>query len=58
MSHQINITSDYREVPSKTPDILEDIGADVKRKQLKTSDYIINNEIIVERKFKEDLFYL
>ena len=54
MSCPINIIVDYREVPSKIPDILEDLGADVKRKQLKTGDYIINNEIIVERKSKED----
>lgn len=46
--------ADYREVPSKIPGILEDLGIDVKRKQLETGDYIINNEIIVERKSKED----
>ena len=54
MSNQINIIADFREVPSKLPEILEEHGANVKRSQLKTGDYIINNEIIIERKSRED----
>ncbi len=54
MPRQINIVADYREVPSKIPDILEELGVSVERKQLKTGDYIINDEIIVERKSRED----
>lgn len=54
MPNKINIIADYREVPSKLPKILDDYGANVIRRQLKTGDYIINDEIIVERKYKED----
>ncbi|MBN1184269.1 MAG: hypothetical protein JXB49_18410 [Bacteroidales bacterium] len=54
MYNQINIIADYREVPSKLPEILENIGVNVKKSQLKTGDYIINNEIIIERKSRDD----
>ena len=50
----ISILADYREVPSKIPKILKELGARVELTQLKTGDYIINNEVIVERKSKDD----
>jgi len=54
MSHQIKIMADYRDDPSKLPEILENYGVNVIRSQLKTGDYIINDEIIIERKSRED----
>lgn len=54
MPHQINIVADYREVPSKIHDILEELGVGVKRRQLQKGDYIINGELLVERKSRED----
>ncbi len=50
----IEIVADYREVPSKIPKILEELGAQVELAQLKTGDYIINNDVVIERKSKED----
>ena len=57
MRNQLNIVADYREVPSKIPDIVEELGVKVERHQLKTGDYIINDTIIVERKSKEDFIF-
>jgi DNA excision repair protein ERCC-4 len=54
MSNQIKIIADYREIPSKLPEILKNHGANVIRRQLKTGDYIINEEVIIERKTRED----
>jgi DNA excision repair protein ERCC-4 len=53
-NYPISIVADYREVPSKVPEILKELGAKVKFSQLKTGDYLLNNEIIVERKSRED----
>jgi len=53
-TYPISIVADYREVPSKVPAILNELGAKVKFSQLKTGDYLINNEIIVERKSRDD----
>lgn len=54
MINQTNIVADFREVPSKIPEILKELGAHVELAQLKTGDYIINNEFVVERKSRED----
>jgi len=54
MSGTIKFIADFREVASGIPEHLENLGAIVERKQLKTGDYIINNEIVVERKSRED----
>ncbi len=54
MPNQVKIIADYREVSSKLPEILENHGVNVIRSQLKTGDYIINEEIIIERKARED----
>ena len=54
MSNQINIIADYREIPSKIPEMLREFGAKVELSNLKTGDYIINDEIIIERKSRED----
>ena len=53
-TYPVSIIADYREVPSKVPEILKKLGAKVEFSQLKTGDYIINNEIIVERKSRDD----
>lgn len=50
----ISIVADYREIPSRLPEILKNNGAQIKFSQLKIGDYIINNEIIVERKSRDD----
>jgi len=51
---QIIITADYREKTSGIPDRLIEEGAIVNFLNLKAGDYIINNEIIIERKSAED----
>ena len=53
-SNPINIAADYREVSSGLPEILKGHGAYVTLSQLKTGDYIINDEIIIERKSRDD----
>lgn len=50
----ISIIADYREKPSGIPGILNELGVDVSLMQLKHGDYIIDNQIIVERKSKDD----
>ena len=50
----ISITADYREKPSGIPDLLIQSGAAVNFIQLKVGDYVINDEIVVERKSAED----
>ncbi|MEA3444740.1 MAG: ERCC4 domain-containing protein [Bacteroidota bacterium] len=48
------IIADYHENTSGIPQQLIDLGIDVKVKALKYGDYIINDQIIVERKTKND----
>jgi len=50
----IIISADYREKPSGIPDLLIQSGAAVNFIQLKVGDYVINDEIVVERKSAED----
>ena len=50
----ITIIADFRENASGIPQILLELGINIKVKVLKRGDYILNNEIIVERKTKED----
>ena len=50
----ISIIADYRENPSGIPQLLAEKGINTKVQVLKTGDYILNNEIIIERKTKED----
>ncbi len=54
MSQPITIIADYREKPSGIPDFLLQSGVVVNFNQLKAGDYIINEEIVVERKSAED----
>jgi len=53
-SHSFFITADHREMPSGIPDLLMEHGISVSVEQLKTGDYTVNNEIIIERKSAED----
>lgn len=48
------IIADNREKSSGVPDLLVDNNIDVKMEQLLVGDYIIENEIIIERKTCED----
>ncbi len=50
----IKIICDYREKPSGIPGLLYDTTAEVSISSLSTGDYIINDQIIVERKTAED----
>jgi len=50
----IDILVDYREANSEIPGLLELHGAQIKLCHLKTGDYIINGELILERKTKND----
>jgi ERCC4-type nuclease len=49
-----SIVADYREVPSGIPNILKEMGADLQMEQLKSGDYILHNEVMVERKSRDD----
>ncbi len=51
---QVRITCDFREQPSGIPQLLEGMKVKVSLSQLSTGDYIINDEIFVERKTAED----
>lgn len=53
-NNPITIAADYREKPSGIPDLLTKGGMEVKIIQLKVGDYIINTEIVIERKSAED----
>ena len=54
MLPRTKIIADYREKPSGIPDLLEGRGVEIELKELKAGDYLINSQIIVERKTKED----
>lgn len=54
MLHRINIIADYRERPSGIPDLLLLRGVDTELKELKSGDYLINSQILVERKTNDD----
>ncbi|WP_027471732.1 ERCC4 domain-containing protein [Saccharicrinis fermentans] len=49
-----SITVDYREVPSGIPDILKEKYCFIEMKRMKTGDYVINEQVVVERKTKDD----
>lgn len=53
-SQTLKIITDYREEPSGIPGLLLQADAEVSFVALKTGDYVINNEMIVERKSAED----
>ncbi|MEO8211435.1 MAG: ERCC4 domain-containing protein, partial [bacterium] len=50
----IKITCDFREKHSGIPKLLADNKVNVSFSSLSTGDYIINDQIIVERKTAED----
>ncbi|MFH1319742.1 MAG: ERCC4 domain-containing protein [Bacteroidota bacterium] len=54
MNQNIRITADYREKPSGIPDKLIQKDVEVSITSLPVGDYIINDQIIVERKSAED----
>ncbi len=54
MNEKLKIVTDYREVPSKIPDFLTEKGISPELKTLKTGDYIVNGEILFERKTRDD----
>ena len=51
---KITIIADNREKSSGVPNLLFDKGVDVKMNQLLVGDYIIEDEIIIERKTSDD----
>lgn len=51
---RLKIVADHREEPSGIPGLLLQRGMDVQVVQLKTGDYVINEEIIIERKSADD----
>lgn len=50
----LKIICDFREKPSGIPKLLTDKKVDVLFSLLTTGDYVINDEIIVERKTAKD----
>ncbi|MFP4042078.1 MAG: ERCC4 domain-containing protein [Bacteroidales bacterium] len=54
MDEKLKIVADYREVPSKIPEILIEKGIVSELKHLKTGDYIVNEEVLFERKSRDD----
>jgi len=51
---KFSIIADNREKSSGVPGLLVDSNIDVKMEQLSVGDYIIDNDIIIERKTCED----
>ncbi|MCD4697311.1 MAG: hypothetical protein K8S16_13830 [Bacteroidales bacterium] len=51
---EVKIAADYREFPSGIPDLLLNKKIETTLENLKAGDYLINNQILVERKTKED----
>lgn len=51
---KITIVADNREKSSGVPRLLAEKDIDVKMAQLSIGDYMINDEIVIERKTKED----
>lgn len=54
MNNKLKIVADYREVPSKIPEFLTEKGVSTELKALKTGDYFFNNEVLFERKTRDD----
>ena len=54
MDKEIKVVADYREVPSKIPDFIKEKGAAIELRNLKTGDYIVNDEVLFERKSRDD----
>ena len=55
MQKILKITADYRETPSGIPDLLSSFeNVDLKLKNMKAGDYFLNNNLLIERKSKED----
>lgn len=46
----VKIYVDAREIPSGIPDALRGLGAEVETGNLETGDYVVRNDIVVERK--------
>ena len=53
-TNQTSIIADYREIPSGIPGMLKLSPAVMISKILEAGDYLINNEIVIERKTNED----
>lgn len=55
MTEHINITTDHREHTSNIPQLLaQEYAISVTTQNLKVGDYIINDEIVIERKTTQD----
>jgi len=54
MESTISITIDHREKPSHVPSLLEAEGADISFSTLEAGDYLVNNEVLIERKTAVD----
>lgn len=54
MKNEVHIIADYRESQSGIPKMLEEYNAKIKMEKLYCGDYLINEQILVERKTAED----
>lgn len=55
MQKILKITADYRETPSGIPDLLSSFeNVELKLENMKAGDYFLNNNLLIERKSKED----
>lgn len=54
MNFEINITADYRENPSGIPAMLRDRSDNISIRELKAGDYLLDNQLLIERKTAED----
>lgn len=50
----LSITIDYREKASRIPELLAEEAADICLRTLKAGDYLVNDQILVERKTADD----
>jgi Fanconi anemia group M protein len=54
MNPTISITIDHREKPSHVPELLEAEGSGISFSTLEAGDYLVNNEVLIERKTAGD----
>lgn len=54
MNPGISITIDYREKASQIPELLAEEETEISFKTLKAGDYLVNDQILIERKTADD----
>ncbi|MBM5459094.1 DNA-binding protein [Pseudomonas sp. P66] len=50
----VKIFVDARELPSRIPDVLRELGAEIETGNLETGDYVLSADLVIERKTAVD----